>query len=144
MNTGTNTSIISGVVSDVTNIMEMRLYIQKNTSLSLSGIGSSSASKSLLNRFIIRPDGVDSKNFMLLRNIEFNNVLCICLTARIDINVKNDSPNNEKVHWAKPSSIYTVRRYAFELTFGFGMRLFSTVQSLSHTIELIDATCIRK
>ena len=42
---------------------------------------------SLLNRFMILPDGVDSKKLSLLRNIENSIELCKYLTALTNINV---------------------------------------------------------
>ena len=46
-----------------------------------SGIPRSVASMSFENRFMIRPDGVDSKNSIVLRNIENSIELCNVLVA---------------------------------------------------------------
>ena len=67
--------------------MEIRLTKQFVKSLSVDGIVFSVDSTSLLNRFMILPDGVDSKKLSLLRNMENSIELCKYLTALTNMNV---------------------------------------------------------
>jgi hypothetical protein len=84
----------------MTAIIDIILTKQLVKSLSVAGIVFSVDSTSLLNRFMIRPEGVDSKKLSLLRNIENNIESCKYFTALTNINVcviSFESENKPKI-----------------------------------------------
>lgn len=63
--------------------------------LMLFGIESSVASMSLVNRFTMRPRGVESKKLISALSTECNRRLCISLVALMNMATKQTLPKNE-------------------------------------------------
>lgn len=84
---GTKAARNRGVETDMIMTVESKERKQRTSDFILIGIDSSTASMSLLNRFTIRPSGVESKNRILVLSIEFRSFLCNSRAALTNINV---------------------------------------------------------
>jgi len=92
--TGTRATRKSGVVVVMTKMVEKIENKHSTRVFMLYGIVSSVASMSLVNRFTMRPIGVESKKRNVPRSIEFRRVICMILVAFMNIATNNKFPSS--------------------------------------------------